>query len=72
MENTCGLSFMRLVPSRGWMGLVAGKTDVEQKIQLLLQRKKEKVAEVSELLETVESLQMAIASRAEGYDACTS
>ncbi|KAM4733907.1 laminin subunit beta-4 isoform 2-T2 [Anableps anableps] len=46
--------------------------DVEQKIQLLLQRKKEKTVEISELLKMVESLPKEIASRAEEYARCTS
>uniref|UniRef100_A0A1A8RJK3 Laminin, beta 4 n=2 Tax=Nothobranchius rachovii TaxID=451742 RepID=A0A1A8RJK3_9TELE len=46
--------------------------DVEQKIQQLLQRKKQKVVEVAELLEMAELLQQEIASRAEEYTICSS
>ncbi|XP_028287743.1 laminin subunit beta-4 isoform X2 [Parambassis ranga] len=46
--------------------------DLEQKIQWLLQMKTQKAAEVSELLETVDSLQQEISKRAEGYISCTS
>uniref|UniRef100_A0A3Q2TNH0 Laminin subunit beta-4-like n=1 Tax=Fundulus heteroclitus TaxID=8078 RepID=A0A3Q2TNH0_FUNHE len=44
--------------------------DLEQKIQLLLQRKNEKVVEVSELLEMAESLRREITSRAKGFATC--
>ncbi|XP_014860210.1 PREDICTED: laminin subunit beta-4-like [Poecilia mexicana] len=46
--------------------------DLEQKIQLLIQRKEEKIVEVVELLQTVESLQKEIASKAEYYTTCSS
>ncbi|XP_008292613.1 laminin subunit beta-4-like [Stegastes partitus] len=46
--------------------------ELEQKIQQLLQRKNQKAAEVSELLQTVDSLRQEISSRAEGYITCTS
>ncbi|KAM9352424.1 laminin subunit beta-4 [Symphorus nematophorus] len=46
--------------------------DLEQKINQLIQRKDDKAAEVSSLLETVDSLRKEISRRAEGYRSCTS
>ncbi|XP_039664896.1 laminin subunit beta-4 [Perca fluviatilis] len=45
--------------------------DLEQKIQKLIQNKEIKVAEVSMLLDTVDSLRREISKRAEGYISCT-
>ncbi|XP_017281846.1 laminin subunit beta-4 [Kryptolebias marmoratus] len=45
--------------------------DLEQKIEQLHKLKKQKAAEVSVLLETVDSLQKEILSRAEEYTTCT-
>ncbi|XP_069572970.1 laminin subunit beta-4 isoform X2 [Brachyistius frenatus] len=45
--------------------------DVEQMIQQLVERKKQKAAEVSDLLEMVDSIQQEISNRAEGYTTCT-
>ncbi|XP_047453457.1 laminin subunit beta-4 isoform X2 [Mugil cephalus] len=44
--------------------------DMEQKILQLLQRKNQKAAEVSQLLETVDSLQKNISMKAESYSRC--
>lgn len=46
--------------------------ELEQMIQQLIQRKNQKAAEVSELLQMVDSLRQEISSRAEGYTTCTS
>ncbi|KAM6926955.1 laminin subunit beta-4 [Lycodopsis pacificus] len=46
--------------------------DLEEKIQKLIKNKEDKAAEVSMLLETVNSLQKEISRRAEGYASCTS
>ncbi|KAM6937856.1 laminin subunit beta-4 [Xenentodon cancila] len=46
--------------------------DLERKIKQLLERKKQKATEVSELMETVDSLQKEISTRAETYATCTS
>ncbi|TDH10018.1 hypothetical protein EPR50_G00093320 [Perca flavescens] len=45
--------------------------DLEQKIQKLIQNKEIKAAEVSMLLDTVDSLQREISKRAKGYITCT-
>ncbi|XP_040894125.1 laminin subunit beta-4 [Toxotes jaculatrix] len=45
---------------------------LEEKIQQLIRSKEEKSAEVSRLLETVDSLRQEISRRAEGYASCTS
>ncbi|XP_037552180.1 laminin subunit beta-4 [Nematolebias whitei] len=47
-------------------------TDLEQKIQQLLDLKKQKAAEVSGLLGTVDSLQKEIVTQAERYQTCSS
>ncbi|XP_034391852.1 laminin subunit beta-4 isoform X2 [Cyclopterus lumpus] len=46
--------------------------DLEEKIQQLIKNKEDKAAEVSTLLETVDSLRKEISKRAEGYVSCTS
>ncbi|XP_054475687.1 LOW QUALITY PROTEIN: laminin subunit beta-4 [Anoplopoma fimbria] len=46
--------------------------DLEEKIQLLIKNKEAKAAEVSMLLETVDSIRQEISKRAEGYAICTS
>ncbi|XP_039988567.1 laminin subunit beta-4 [Xiphias gladius] len=45
---------------------------LEEKIQQMIRSKEEKSAEVSMLLETVNSLRQEISKRAEGYTSCTS
>ncbi|KAI3370558.1 hypothetical protein L3Q82_007070 [Scortum barcoo] len=46
--------------------------DLEKKIQQLIRSKEDKAAEVTMLLETVDSLRKEISKRADGYTACTS
>lgn len=45
---------------------------VEEKIEQLIRSKERKSSEVSDLLETVESLQQEISKKAEVYALCTS
>ncbi|KAF7666905.1 hypothetical protein LDENG_00088500 [Lucifuga dentata] len=46
--------------------------DLEKRIQELMRSKEEKASEVSKLQDTVEALLKEIATRAEGYNSCTS
>uniref|UniRef100_UPI0037E8F603 laminin subunit beta-4 n=1 Tax=Semicossyphus pulcher TaxID=241346 RepID=UPI0037E8F603 len=46
--------------------------DLEKKIQELIRSKEDKAAEVTKLLETVDSLRQEISKRADGYTTCTS
>ncbi|XP_042370350.1 laminin subunit beta-4-like isoform X2 [Plectropomus leopardus] len=46
--------------------------DIEKKIQQLIKNKENKAAEVSSLLDIVDSLRREISKRAEGYASCTS
>lgn len=55
-----------------YMCLCSTLSELEEKIQRLLKSKEDKAAEVSKMLDTVDSLKKDIAKRAEVYASCTS